>query len=91
MWHYPEESGWHFITLPAEIAEEIREETAVFRKGFGSVQVTAAVAGHEWRTSIFPDSKSSSYLLPVKKAIRMAAGIGAGDEVEVTLAVHRGD
>lgn len=88
LWHFPGEAGWHFITLPLDVSEEIREETAAFRKGFGSVKVTAEVGGQAWQTSIFPDSKSGSYLLPVKKAIRSAARLSAGDEIDVRLAVH---
>jgi hypothetical protein len=88
LWHYPGEAGWHFITLPAEIAEEIREETVLFRTGFGSVKVTADIGGHSWQTSIFPDSNSRSYLLPVKKAVRTAAHVSDGDEVEVRLALQ---
>ncbi len=91
LWQYPDQAGWHFITLPVDVSEEIREETAAFRKGFGSVKVTAKVAGQSWQTSIFPDSRSGSYLLPVKKAIRTAARIGAGDEVAVQLEIQRGD
>jgi len=85
LWHYPELAGWHFITLPPDLAERLRVEAAPFRKAFGSVKVTAWIAGQRWTTSLFPDSKSNSYLLPVKKDIRTAAGIHAGDEVDVEI------
>ncbi|QDY89032.1 DUF1905 domain-containing protein [Arthrobacter sp. UKPF54-2] len=85
LWHYPGEAGWHFITLPPDLAEQLRVEAAPFRKGFGSVKVLARIAGTRWSTSLFPDSKSNSYLLPVKKDIRTAAGIHAGDDVEVEI------
>ncbi|WP_353710403.1 DUF1905 domain-containing protein [Arthrobacter sp. K5] len=88
MWLYPGESGWHFITLPVDIADQIREESAGFRGGFGSVKVTADIAGHQWQTSIFPDTGSGSYLLPVKRAVRIAAHITAGDDVGVRLVVN---
>ena len=87
LWLYPGESAWHFITLPVDIADEIREESAGFRRGFGSVKVTADIAGHQWQTSIFPDTGSGSYLLPVKRAVRTAARIVAGDDVDVRLVV----
>jgi len=90
LWHYPEESGWHFITLPQDVAEELRDGAAPFAKAFGSVKVTASVAGQRWSTSVFPDTRSGSYLLPVKKGIRTAAGIGAGDEVDVELELELG-
>jgi hypothetical protein len=90
VWLYPGEAGWHFITLPVDVAEEIREATALLRKGFGSVRVTADLGGQTWQTSLFPDTQSGSYLLPVKKAVRTAARISAGDEVEVRLTVEDG-
>ena len=85
LWHYPEQAGWHFVTLPHDLADQLRVEAAPFRKGFGSVRVSACIAGHRWATSLFPDSKSNSYLLPVKKEIRRAAGIHAGDELDVEI------
>lgn len=87
LWHYPGEAGWHFLTLPGQLAAEIREDTAPFRRGFGSVKITATVAGHHWSTSLFPDSKSGTYLLPVKKAVRTLAGLEAGAQVTVHLEV----
>ena len=87
LWHYPGEAGWHFLTLPDQLAAEIREDTEPFRRGFGSVRITATVSGHNWSTSLFPDSKSGTYLLPVKKAIRTVAGLEAGDQVTVNLEV----
>ena len=88
LWLYPGQAGWHFLTLPVEVADDIREESAAFRKGFGSVKVTAQAGGQSWQTSIFPDAQSGSYLLPVKKSVRDAAHLGAGDEVEVRLTVQ---
>ena len=87
LWRYPGEAGWHFLTLPAELAAEIREDAATFRRGFGSIRITATVSGHGWSTSLFPDSSSGTYLLPVKKTIRMVAGLEAGNQVTVHLEV----
>jgi len=91
LWLYPGEAGWHFLTLPADVADDLREEAAVFRKGFGSIKVTAEISGHTWQTSVFPDSRSGSYLLPVKKAVRTAARISAGDDVAVRLEIQHED
>jgi hypothetical protein len=90
LWHYPGEAGWHFLTLPAVVADDLREEAAAFRKGFGSVKVTAEIAGHAWQTSVFPDSRTGSYLLPVKKTVRDAVRISAGDDVAVQLRIQPG-
>ncbi len=91
LWQYPGEAGWHFLTLPADVADDLREQAAAFRKGFGSVKVTAEISGHTWQTSVFPDSKSGSYVLPVKRAVRTAARISDGDEVAVQLEILRGE
>ncbi|MDQ0921607.1 hypothetical protein QF038_000115 [Pseudarthrobacter sp. W1I19] len=87
LWLYPGEAGWHFLTLPAEVADDVRVLMAGASKAFGSIKVTAEIGGHSWQTSLFRDNKSSSYLLPVKKDIRNKAKIGEGDEVAVNLSV----
>jgi hypothetical protein len=38
-----------------------------------------------WRTSIFPDAGRGCYVLPVKKAVRKAQRIEAGDAADVTV------
>lgn len=90
LWLYPGEAGWHFLTVPPDVAEDLREQGTASRKAFGSVKVTAEIGGHTWQTSVFPDSKSGSFLLPVKKAVRAAAHVSAGDEVDVRLSVFDG-
>jgi hypothetical protein len=87
LWLWSGEGGsWHFVTIPAEEAVEIRLESAAsgIRRGFGSVRVRASINGIVWATSIFPQ-KSGGYLLPVKAAVRRDAGIAAGDDVTVGL------
>ena len=87
VWLWSEGKGrWHFLTVPPEQAVEIRLEALGTRRGFGSVRVAATIDGVTWRTSIFPH-KSGGYILPIKAAVRAQAGIAAGDEVEVTLAL----
>lgn len=88
LWLYPGEAGWHFLTLPPAVADDIRAQSAGRSKAFGLVQVTAEIAGQTWQTSLFPDNKEGSYLLPVKKAIRAKARISEGDAVEVRLSVE---
>jgi hypothetical protein len=82
--HSPDEPGsWHFLTLPVELADDLRLEAP--REGFGSIPVEARTGATRWRTSLFPDSRTGSLLLPVKKAVREAEGLAAGDFVDVAL------
>ncbi|TKD39151.1 MAG: DUF1905 domain-containing protein, partial [Mesorhizobium sp.] len=38
-----------------------------------------------WRTSLFPDKKSGSLLLPIKTAVRVREGLRAGDTANLTI------
>jgi hypothetical protein len=87
LWQHPGEGSWHFISVPADISDDIAHLTAATRKGFGSVRVTATIGNTTWQTSVFPDSKSGTYLLPVKKPVRTAEHLTPGDPVETTLAL----
>lgn len=87
LWLWSGEGGrWHFVTVPAEQAVEIRLAAAASgpRRGFGAVRVAAAIGEVVWRTSIFPQ-RAGGYILPVKAEVRRRAGIAAGDEVIVEL------
>ncbi len=89
LWVHDGPAGWHFVTVPPELADEVRERGAGARAGFGSVRVAVTVGGTSWETSVFPDARSGSYLLPVKKAVRAAENLRAGDPVRVELVVSR--
>ena len=38
-----------------------------------------------WRTSLFPSAEAGAYVLPVKKAVRVAEGLDDDDLAEVTI------
>jgi hypothetical protein len=70
---------------PAEASEDIRDLAGGPRRGFGSLRVRVTVCGSTWKTSIFPDSARGSYVLPIKRAVRMAEALQPGDIAPVTL------
>jgi hypothetical protein len=87
LWAYGDEPGsWHFVTLPVEVADEIRDEAGP-RPGFGSIRVSATLGGTTWPTSLFPEAQGGSMVLPVKKRVRRAEGLEAGDRCAVTVEV----
>lgn len=86
LWQYDGDGGWHFVTLPADVAAEVREQVPP-RRGFGSVRVTAMVGESRWQTSLFPESRSGSYVLPVKAPVRRANDLLPGDLVTVRLSL----
>jgi len=87
LWMHHGEAAWYFVTLPEPIADEIADLPVANRRGFGSVRVEVTVGSTTWRTSIFPDTKAASYVLPVKKAVRVSERLDDGSELEVSLTV----
>ncbi|MEK7646467.1 MAG: DUF1905 domain-containing protein [Patescibacteria group bacterium] len=67
---YPGMSAWRFLALPKPQAQEIKEKFGVHARGWGSLPVSVTIGTTRWNTSIFPDKKSGTYLLPLKAKIR---------------------
>jgi hypothetical protein len=86
LWEWSARADWFFVTVPGEASEDIREIPRPPR-GFGSVRVRVTVGGSTWSTSIFPDSSVGCYVLPLKKAVRIAEGLVVGGDVRVSLTV----
>jgi hypothetical protein len=84
-WDARRDDSWTFVSLPADASEEIRELELAPRRGFGSLRVRVTIGATSWTTSIFPDSKQECYVLPVKKAVRKAQQLEAGDTATVTV------
>lgn len=87
LWEWEAQGGWFFVSLPEEASERIRSIPRPPKPGFGSLRVSATIGATTWKTSIFPDSKSGCYVLPVKKAVRSAEGVEVHDDVNVTVEV----
>ena len=81
----PGEVFWVFVTLPADASAAIRAVPRPPRPGFGSLRVEATIGTTTWKTSIFPDSKSGCYVLPLKKAVRAAQHLEIGGSAGVTV------
>ena len=76
--------AWRFVTLPGDLAAEIEDQAGPPR-GFGSVKVIATIGSTTWNTSIFPDSSTRTFVLPVKKRVRVAEKLNDGDLIDVSL------
>lgn len=87
LWRWEGEAAWHFVTLPPELADDIAARTEGRRKGFGSVRVSVRIGATTWKTSIFPDARSGSFVLPLKQDVRRREDVGDGDVVVVDLEV----
>lgn len=87
VWDARRVDTWTFVSLPDDVADEILEIAGPFARGFGSLRVEVGVGTTTWRTSIFPDSRAKTYVLPVKKAVREAEHLVPDAPVTVRLRV----
>jgi hypothetical protein len=92
LWQYDGPGAWYFVSLPPDVADDIRARYGAQSSGFGSIKVEAAVRETQWTTSLFPDKTRRTYLLPIKKAVRVAENLETGDvtTVRLRLMVGRG-
>lgn len=88
VWIHPGEMGvWHFVNIPKSDSIQIREKFGKSRRGFGSLPVEVRTGKMIFKTSIFPDSKSGTYLLPLKAEVRKKEKFGVGDEVAFSIKI----
>ncbi len=87
VWMYPGMAGWYFLTLPKDTAEDINYYFSDVKRGWGSLPVKVTIKETTWKTSIFPDKESGSFLLPLKAEIRKKESIKEGDKVELSLEI----
>lgn len=77
---------WVFVDLPEPLSADIAEIPRP-RRGFGGVRVEVRIGTSVWRTSVFPQGNPVTYVLPLKRSVRDAEGVGIGHEVSILLEV----
>ncbi|MDF2707847.1 DUF1905 domain-containing protein [Nonomuraea muscovyensis] len=85
IWDARRADSWTFVSLPVEESGAIQDMTGGSRRGFGSLRVRVTIGGSSWKTSIFPDKRRGCYALPIKRTVREAEGLGAGDVASVAV------
>jgi hypothetical protein len=87
VWEHSGAGAWHFVDLPEDTADDIEERHGATAAGFGSIRVEVTVGSSTWQTSLFPDSKRKTYVLPLKKPVRRAERLVEGSIASVTIVV----
>ena len=77
--------GWCFVSLPMELAKEIRENLKFLEEGWGRMKITAKIGNNEWKTAIWFDTKQNTYLLPLKADIRKKENVEIDKDVEIVI------
>jgi hypothetical protein len=87
VWLYQGMAGWHFVTLPKKQSVEIRKKFDFNKRGWGSQPVKITIGQTQFKTSIFPDKKIGTYLLPLKAEVRKKEKINVGDNIKFDLEI----
>ena len=87
LWEHDGPGGWCFVSLPEDDADTIDALMHGRTNGIGSVRVEVTIGRTTWRTSLFPDTKRGTYVLPVKRPVRAAEDLEIGAPVAVDLQV----
>lgn len=85
VWLYPGMAGWHFVSVPKKQSKEIKKVFGDLAHGWGSLPVSVKIGRTKWKTSIFPDSRTDLYILPLKAEVRKKELIKAEDKVYIDL------
>ncbi len=85
---YPGMGGWRFLCLLKKESVEIKKLFGKNTRGWGSIPVLVTINKTKWNTSIFPDKKSETYLLPLKSQIRKKEDIFDDDTVLFTIKIN---
>lgn len=82
-WDVRKHDSWTFADLPTDVADEVADAAEGVSRGFGSVRVEVTIGQTTWRTSIFPTA--TTYVLPIKAAVRRKESVEAGDVARIRL------
>ena len=82
-WRGP--APYHFVAVPEDEVDQIRETAAFVTYGWGMIPATVRIGKTSWYTALWP--KDGRYIVPLKAAIRKAEKLNLGDVVQVRLTI----
>jgi Domain of unknown function (DUF1905) len=86
-WQEERPDSWALVALPPDLSRQVDDLVSSPPRGFGSVRVEVTVGSSTWRTSLFPSKPLDTYVLPVKKGVRRAEELDAGESAAFTIRV----
>lgn len=85
IWYWRGPAPWYFVTVPAEVAEDLKAVSSFVTYGWGMIPATVRIGSTKWKTALWP--KDGSYIVPIKAHVQKAESITEGDEVALSLMV----
>lgn len=82
-------STYYLASMPARIGAAIRSmQQGRPRRGWGSVPVHITIGQTSWKSSIFPESESKSYLFLLNAKVRKAEAIKENSRITVSISLR---
>jgi len=85
VWEWRGPAPYHFVSVPLEIANEIKQLASAVTYGWGMIPGWGKIGATTFSTSLW--AKNGTYAVPLKDAVRKAESISLGDNVSVELAL----
>lgn len=85
VWEWRGPAPYHFVSVPPELCDDVRDAAEVVSYGWGMVPVALRLGETAWTTSLWP--KDGGYVVPLKDAVRVAEGVELGDVVTVLMEI----
>jgi len=57
VWQYSGQSSWYFVSLPVELASEIRQHSKWQEESWGRMKAKAKIGETDWESAIWYDKK----------------------------------
>ena len=86
VWEWRGPAPYYFVSVPLNIAAEIKELASAVTYGWGMIPVEGKIGNTSFTTSLW--AKNGTYAVPLKDAVRKAEGISIDDMVSVELALR---
>jgi len=85
VWEWRGPAPYHFVSVPPDVAIEIKELASAVTYGWGMIPVSGKIGATTFDTSLW--AKNGTYAVPLKDAVRKAEGIALDDLVSIELSL----
>ncbi len=85
VWEWRGPAPYHFVSVPPDVAIEIKELASAVTYGWGMIPVSGKIGTTMFDTSLW--AKNGTYAVPLKDAVRKAEGISLNDLVSIELSL----